>query len=170
MPQVGGKFAPGLDRRQRPAIEGGTLGVGVEVAVGSKVIRCGRSKSQSFGQKCWRMHELDLLRSDLGDRVSKIRPKAYSFSIEGAFACSLAKEPPAIGTKISVLPSVLSGWLPHCKRRYDGLAWVGSSLVFGLFVQLLKGLLALMESASSVPICNAGYGAFDIRWGVPAPV
>ena len=49
-------------------------------------------------------------------------------------------------------------------------AWVGSSLVFGLFVQPLEGLLALMESASSVPICNTGFAAFDIRWGVPAPV
>ena len=47
---------------------------------------------------------------------------------------------------------------------------VGSSLVFGLLVQPLRGLLALMESASWVPICNAGYDALDIRWGVPAPV
>jgi hypothetical protein len=36
------------------------------------------------------------------------------------------------------------------------LAWVGSSLVFGLLVQPLEGLLALMESASRVPICNPG--------------
>ena len=47
---------------------------------------------------------------------------------------------------------------------------VGSSLVFGLLVQPLRGLLALMESANRVPFWNAGYAALDIRWGVPAPV
>jgi hypothetical protein len=70
---------------------------------------------------------------------------------------------------VSAIANVLSGWLPHCNRRYDA-AWVGSSLVFGLLVQPLNGLLALMESASWVPIWNAGCAAFDIRWGVPAPV
>jgi len=50
------------------------------------------------------------------------------------------------------------------------MAVVGSSLVFGLFVQSIRGLLALMESASRVPICNTGYAALDIRWGVPTPV
>ena len=52
----------------------------------------------------------------------------------------------------------------------DGSEWVGSSLVFGPLMQPLEGLLALMESASRVPICNAGSAAFDIRWGVPTPV
>jgi len=36
------------------------------------------------------------------------------------------------------------------------VAWVGSSLVFGLLMQPLERLLALMESESRVPICNAG--------------
>ena len=60
-----------------------------------------------------------------------------------AVAASLLSAPAGAGSH-RLSSNVLSGWLPHCKRRYDGLAVVGSSLVFGLFVQQHKGLLALM--------------------------
>ena len=80
-----------------------------------------------------------------------------------------SSDPPQI-ERFADAANVLSGWLPHCKSRFESSAVVGSSLVFGLLVQPLRGLLALMESANRVPFWNAGYAALDIRWGVPAPV
>jgi len=65
-------------------------------------------------------------------------------------APSKTREPAATRCPVVHRARVLSGWLPHCRRRYGGLAWVGSSLVFGLLVQPVRELLALMESASRV--------------------
>jgi len=49
------------------------------------------------------------------------------------------------------------------------VALVGCSLLFGLLMQSISGLLALMESANWVPFCLLGYDALDIRWVVPVP-
>jgi len=54
------------------------------------------------------------------------------------------------------------------QAEFDTLAPVGCSLLSGLLMQSV-GLLALMESASGVPICFSGYDASDRPWGVPAP-
>ena len=57
---------------------------------------------------------------------------------------------------------------PALQAPIDILASVGCSLLSGLLVQSV-GLLALMGSASWVPICFSGYDALDRQWGVPAP-
>jgi len=49
------------------------------------------------------------------------------------------------------------------------VALVGCSLLFGLLMQSIIGLLALMESANWVPFCFSGYDALDSPWVVPVP-
>lgn len=55
--------------------------------------------------------------------------------------------------------------------RGDLSVWrlVGCSLLSGLFVRSSIGPLAMMVSASRVPLCFAGFDALDIQRGVPAP-
>ncbi len=49
------------------------------------------------------------------------------------------------------------------------MALVGCSLLFGLLMQSISRLLALMESANWVPFCFSGYDALDSPWVVPVP-
>ena len=59
---------------------------------------------------------------------------------------------------------------PALQGENDAVALVGCSLLFGLLMQSISRLLALMESANWVPFCLSGYDALDIRWVVPVPV
>jgi hypothetical protein len=54
--------------------------------------------------------------------------------------------------------------------RADVARWrvVGRSLLSGLLRRCFRPL-AMMVSASRVPLCFTGYDALDIRRGVPAP-
>ncbi|PYD74408.1 hypothetical protein CFR71_15255 [Novacetimonas pomaceti] len=58
---------------------------------------------------------------------------------------------------------------PASQEKSNVLALVGSSLLFGLLMQSLKRLLALMESANKAPFCLSGYDASGIKWVVPVP-